>query len=212
MPRFVYDVVRSVNVWEVAVVMIGALGRRRWVLLLAGVIVVGVLTIFSLGRFQPASTSVEPGDLLAQAQILYKKGKYAKAAPLLEEYLTVGKQKLPLARDLLISSYSFLKKYDKAAEQLKQSLRARPDDADTLFRLAVVEDKLRRPREALAHLKQAVTLAPDRVQFHAQLAEVSARLRRKTEAATEWRRVLELLPARDPYRATVESKISFLED
>lgn len=189
-------------------VKVGPLTLRRWQVVVAGILLLALVASI----WMRARTTVEPSTplspkVLHEAQTFYNQKQYEKAIPVLEQYVTRGRKQVPLARDLLISSYWQTGKHDKAFEQQKIYLSTRPNDADGLFQLALLARELKRDQEAIGYLQQAVKLRPTQVQFRLLLADILAGSGRYLAAISQWQQALGLMPAQDAARPGVHLKI-----
>lgn len=101
---------------------------------------------------------------------------------------------LPEARMGHGCTLAVLRRYDEAADELKQAIRLRPEYDEAYSNLGVTYENARRPEEGLKWCTKAVEMAPEVGQWHANLAHVLAMLGRQDESISEYKRALEIRP------------------
>lgn len=117
---------------------------------------------------EPASLSVPSRE---QVEKLYAQGEFKKVVPLLKRRLKDGADDQQ-SRSLLASSYWQLGEHDKSYTQYEKLLEEDPDNAETLYLLALLAKELNKPKVALEHMKSAAEAKPDLVVFQVRLARL----------------------------------------
>ena len=180
------------------------------ILLLISIIGVGV-RFFSKGPATDSSTRQNADQpIIDDKQAIiekYNKGEFAAAIPSLEKYLSKNPSDQEI-REFLASAYLLSGNGARSVKEYQTILKAKPGDADTLYKIGVVLQHMDRGNEAITYLNQAVQAAPDVILFHSELARANARAKFYREAVEEWKIVLNLLPPADKARASALAEIA----
>ena len=127
----------------------------------------------SVGRYQESAAvyemmlvrAPEKGDtLLRYGMLLIRMDKFSEAEPVLKKSLELGlsDQQQAVAHKNLALTYEKSSNYEKAAEELEKSLLNQPAaEPGTLVRLALLLNRVDKPKEALLLLDKALTEMPE---------------------------------------------------
>ncbi len=182
------------------------------VLIIAAIIilVIAISILLSRNIGQPVSLPIVPPASLEAAQDLYIDANYRQAIELLEAFIDRAKpadRKLPLARDLLVSSYWQVDDHQQAFALLSEVVSANPSDIDSIYRLGLLAKELGRDETAADYFSQAISSQSGHPQYHTDYAETLTTLGRHEEAREQWQIVMSLTPADSPLQASVHGKI-----
>lgn len=86
---------------------------------------------------------------------------------------------------------------EDAVEALKEARGARPDEAETIYRLGTVLDRMGRYGEAVDVLRRAVELAPEEPDYHQSLGLALESAGQRKEAVECFKRALDMEHARE---------------
>lgn len=156
-----------------------------------------------------AQTQVVEKNDLNRKQIIdtYNKGDYKAVIPSLESFLAVNKNDATM-REMLASSYLLLGDNKRASDEYEVLLKAKPDDAELLYKMGIVLERTNRHNEAVTYLNRAAQAAPNVILFHSELARADARGKYYDNAIDEWKKVLNLLPPADRLRSNVLAELA----
>lgn len=158
-----------------------------------------------------SNKSIQSRELTSREAIVkeYNKSNYKIVIPNAENYLKSNEKDLKM-REILASSYLLTGNEKKSLAEYQQILESKPGDAETLYKIGVLLQRMGKQSEALSYLSRAVRAAPNVILFHAELARASANSNYYPNAIEEWKSVLNLLPPADKARATVLAEIANL--
>ncbi len=176
---------------------------------LIGLIILAVGVVSRDSGRQVAHTTAKPVSL-EQAEEYYRTGRHEQAVPALEGWLAQAGRNdsgVPLARDLLVSSYWKTDNHQKAFELLQEVVKAQPNDTDSLYRLGLLAAEMDQGNTAIEYFAQATSGRAGQPQYHAGYAETLAKLNRYEEAREQWEIVRSLTPTDAPYQVELHKKI-----
>lgn len=158
-----------------------------------------------------ADKNIQKPEITSKKAIIeeYNKSNYKNVIPGAENYLKSNKDDLKM-REILASSYLLTGNSKKSLAEYQLILESKPSDAETLYKIGILQQRMGKQSEALSYLSRAVRAAPNVILFHAELARVSANSNYYPNAVEEWKSVLNLLPPADKARATVLAEIANL--
>ena len=190
------------NKFSIATIAIVAVG-------LIGLMILAVILVSRDNGRRVAHTVAEPVSL-EQAEEYYRTGRHEQAVPALEGWLArTGRDNssVPLARDLLVSSYWKTGNHQKAFDLLQEVVKAKPNDTDSLYRLGLLAAEMEQGETAIEYFAQATSGRPGQPQYHTGYAETLAKLNRYEEAREQWEIVRSLTPADAPQQVELHARI-----
>ncbi|MHB8841608.1 MAG: tetratricopeptide repeat protein [Candidatus Aquicultor sp.] len=136
----------------------------------------------------------------------YRNGDFRGAIARLNTYLKKNGNDQE-ARNVLITSYAQVGNLEAAFKETENLIKAKPNDAGTLYRAGQLSNQLGRSANAIAYFKRAATINPSAVQFHYQLAETYTHQKSYEHALAQWQIVLEDLPTEPTLRRLAYEKV-----
>lgn len=176
--------------------------------LIALVPLVVVLVSPDSGR-QVAHIEAKPVSL-EQVEEDYRSGRHEQAIDALENWLARAgdaDRRIPLAKDLLVSSYWKTGGHQKAFDLLQEIVKANPQDTDSVYRLGLLATEMGQEETAIEYFAQATTGRAGQPQYHTGYAQTLAELGRYEEAREQWEIVRTLTQADSPHQAVLRGKI-----
>lgn len=157
------------------------------------ILIVITIIIAVLGRTnekkRPAATTATKDEAVAS----FNKGDFKKAIPKLKVYVSDHPGDFE-ARSVLAQSYWLDGRLKIAIGQYLKLNKARPKDADVLYRMGILYGQLKAEKKAVESLEKATKLRADQPVFLSELAKAYTRMSRYDRAVASWRRVLALTP------------------
>jgi tetratricopeptide (TPR) repeat protein len=154
-------------------------------------------------------TSVSGEDELTVTQItnLYDEGKFEPAAKALVKYIASNPSDSNM-REMLASSYLMIGKNNEAISEYETLLKAKPNDADILYKIGVIKQKADQQQDAIAYLKRASEASPSTMLFKIELARASTKAKQYDDAIKEWNAAMDLLPQNDKARVDIIAELA----
>jgi tetratricopeptide (TPR) repeat protein len=175
------------------------------------VIVAAGAAAFYLWPNTPAmmKTNVSGDDELTVTQItnLYDEGKFEPAAKALVKYVASNPSDSNM-REMLASSYLMTGKNSEAINEYETILKAKPNDADLLYKVGVIKQKMDQQQDAITYLKRASEASPTVLLFKIELARANTKAKQYEDAIKEWKSALDLLPENDEARINVIAELA----
>ncbi|HEY3375433.1 MAG TPA: tetratricopeptide repeat protein [Candidatus Aquicultor sp.] len=177
------------------------------VVLAIGAGIIYLITAPAPSKKQIAAVSKQ--DQITETQLIetYNKGDYKAVIPRMEMFTAAHKDNIKI-RDMLASAYLLTGQIKQALDEYEAILKAKPNDAETLYKMGVLLEQTGRRNEAITTLDQATKAAPNVALFHAALARVDTKAKFYSQALDQWRAVLNLLPSNDTSRADVFAEMA----
>lgn len=127
-----------------------------------------------------------------------------------EKVSEVSKQeaeKLALEHQTYGNKYDDNGKFKEAIGEYQKSLEYDPDNTDTLFNLAVVYLKVKKPTEAVVILEKLVKVSADDAEGYNLLGIAHRGCGKETEAKKAWEKSLKLNPDQPKVKEMMDDKI-----
>jgi tetratricopeptide (TPR) repeat protein/mono/diheme cytochrome c family protein len=164
-------------------------------------------------KFFAAAAKTQPGSVVAATELgtaLFSSGQLAEAEESLKRAISLDPGYID-ARFNLASVEGARSEWEAAANDFKQVLTARPENAKALQHLGEVlaywGDELGRAgkhQEALLRYREALDLRPNDAHLHGQIGMELAAMARLDEAQQEFERALRIDPKSEPARQWME--------
>jgi tetratricopeptide (TPR) repeat protein len=150
------------------------------------------------------SNNTTNGDELTVTQIttLYDSGDFKKASTALARYLASNPNDLRM-REMLASSYMLIGKNQEAISEYETILKSKQNDADVLYKIGIIKQRMGKQREAIDFLKQASKAAPDVLLINIELARANTEAKMYDDAIEAWKSSLKLIPENDKARVGI---------
>jgi tetratricopeptide (TPR) repeat protein len=154
-------------------------------------------------------TSVSGEDELTVTQItnLYDEGKFEPATKALIKYVASNPSDQNM-REMLASSYLMTGKNNEAIGEYETLLKAKPNDADILYKIGVIKQKADQQQDAIAYLKRASEASPSTMLFKIELARASTKAKQYDDAIKEWNAAMDLLQQNDKARVDIIAELA----
>jgi tetratricopeptide (TPR) repeat protein len=185
--------------------------RVTTILLALIVIVAAGAAAFYLWPNSPAmvKNSISDEDELTVTQItnLYDEGKFEPAAKALIKYVASNPSDSNM-REMLASSYLMTGKNSEAISEYETLLKAKPNDADILYKIGIIKQKMDQQQDAIAYLKRASEASPNTMLFKIELARASTKAKQYDDAIKEWNSAMDLIPQNDKARVDIIAELA----
>lgn len=142
-------------------------------------------------RLSPAG---QPPQALLDALVADYRAGSLQAAESQARALTAAFPHHELGWKVLGAVFSVTGRFEESLAPMREALRLKPDDAETLKNLAISLLKLKRSVEAEEACRRALDLAPDYAQAHLNLGNALVELARTAEAEESYRQAVRLNP------------------
>jgi tetratricopeptide (TPR) repeat protein len=154
------------------------------------------------------NSQTDGGELtVTQITTLYNSGDFDKASTALAKYLASNPNDLAM-RDMLASSYMLVGKNKEAISEYETLLKSKQNDADILYKIGVIKQRLGKQQEAIAFLQQASEAAPDVLLIKIELARANTEAKVYDNAIEAWKASLKLLPENDKARVGIIAELA----